>query len=389
MDFDLNTSLEEILRGVNDDEINACADIDLEALLLREDLIESIITAEDDITEDDHMSDDDIDAIVKATELEIMKDNINSDSSSSNSISNRMNINDRSSKVKPKLSSTLPPSKSQKMAAARIRKQNINDKTMEEIENISDNNPYAKSPISMNLLNIIQQQNKIISEEKNSHSSSNSSTDENTTDIDIEQIINDALDDDLLNMDPELIGYVCNMCKDTHIMCIYSNLDAISMMKVKSNLQRYSDINLDTITNGLKREEIRFKQNAELCNFNMDEPLTKRRRDLKNMRNMNNNDSFFKFTTMTNLTSTINNLLHNNTEYGHPMITSTHLKYIAIGMKNGSVFLFDHFQKLKVVLTSSDISVMGSVSALDFSHNGQNLIVGHQHGILFLQKRFL
>merc|ERR1712173_69378 len=120
---------------------------------------------------------------------------------------------------------------------------------------------------------------------------------------------------------------------------------------------------LDAIGNLLKREEIRMKQRMECGNYEMVEPLTKRRKN--RLKNGHDNESFFKLQVRDSMTKTME---HHKSEYGPPTFIRSHTKFIAMGMKNGSVFIFDHFEQLKVELTpSSDRALHGSVTCLDFN----------------------
>ena len=60
------------------------------------------------------------------------------------------------------------------------------------------------------------------------------------------------------------------------------------------------------------------------------------------------------------------------------------MKFIALGMRNGSVFIFDHFEKLCMELAPTDPISQKGITALDFSHNGQNLVVAHDNGWIVL-----
>ena len=123
-----------------------------------------------------------------------------------------------------------------------------------------------------------------------------------------------------------------------------------------------------------------MKQGMERGNYEMMEPLSKR---MANRGQSGEKESFFKLSPRQNITKTME---HHRSEYGPPTFLKTHTKFIAMGMKNGSVFIFDHFEQLKVELTPPDLRQlnMGSVTCLDFNYNASTLVVGYQGGQLVL-----
>ena len=202
--------------------------------------------------------------------------------------------------------------------------------------------------------------------------------------LDIESILNGDNDNDndddndaLLEFDPNNIDIDIDIDGDgdTDI-----NATTTTTTSTLTKITKYSDIALDSIDDLLKREEIRMKQRMETGNYEVIEPLTKRR---NNRKKDNEKESFFKLQLRESMTKTLE---HHRAEYGAPTFVCSHTKFIAMGMKNGSVFIFDHFEQLKVELTPSDLrlSKMGSVTCLDFNHNGTNLIVGYFGGQLLL-----
>ena len=88
----------------------------------------------------------------------------------------------------------------------------------------------------------------------------------------------------------------------------------------------------------------------------------------------------FKLELREHITKTLE---HHRSEYGPPTVICTHTKFIAMGMKNGAIFLFDIYEQLQAEL-SPNPSNMGCVTAIDFNYNGSHLIVGYQSGQLIL-----
>eukprot|EP01084_Bolivina_argentea_P166308 288759_1 len=200
---------------------------------------------------------------------------------------------------------------------------------------------------------------------------------EEEQELDIEKILNDSKldddDDDFNNNNDELLDFDPYNIEDIK----EENEDIQDDRKEDKMIDKYSDINIETISNLLKREEIRIKQWMECGNYTMIEPLTKR---MNNNNILNRKESFFKLELYENITKI---LTHHRSEYGPPTFIKTHFKFIAIGMKNGSVFIFDHYQQLKIELKNNELK-NNSVTSLDFNHNGTLLIVGYYNGQLIL-----
>ncbi|ETO12942.1 hypothetical protein RFI_24433 [Reticulomyxa filosa] len=140
--------------------------------------------------------------------------------------------------------------------------------------------------------------------------------------------------------------------------------------------KREGNGNLEEIKNPLKREEQRLKESLNKGNKNILQPLTDRRHQ-----SVEEGESCFKVSTLSHITT---QMTQNKAEYGRPCIARAHLKFIAVGMENGAVFVFDHFEKLSVVLPVTETEGSDSVTAMTFSPNGQSLLVGHQKGSLVL-----
>eukprot|EP01084_Bolivina_argentea_P233008 392548_1 len=192
--------------------------------------------------------------------------------------------------------------------------------------------------------------------------------------LDIETIINDSkmetddlLDDNMNDINDALLEFDPDNISSTTLLT--SNDMIMTDTNKSTNPTKYSDIDLESISSLIKREEIRMKQRMEVGNYVMIEPLTKRMKSNKTNDDQSttddeDNESFFKLELRSNISTT---LKHHRSEYGVPTVVKSHTKFIAMGMTNGCVFIFDHFEQLRVELTCSDARAlrMGTVTCLD------------------------
>ena len=371
-----NDALDAILAQYNDGDVQASDDIDIENLLNfnEDELGDDEVGLNFDIPTNDTNNNNHNDAtsqilaqtltepmIPNDTKPKSMKTVMNNNNNTINNNNNNNNIlppphkptiMEDKNPTKPKLSTSLPTVKTElpKTFSEILAETVISDNDNNDIKNDDDDTNQDDM-----LKKILDESNNIINEGTDDISSPKSSTNhENLININVEDIDTDN--------DREIKSY-----------------------------NRYKEIDLNEISNPLKREEIRMKQEFELMDIsnNIMEPLTKRLKEEEKDKNsnsiVNKKDSFFKLEKLNKLSKTINNF---KVEYGKISCIRIHYKFIGIGMSNGNIFIYDHFENLLMTLSSNiDDSNVGrniSVTCMDFSYDGNNIVAGYQNGYIIL-----